>query len=156
MIELTIPGRGELRLQHLVLDVNGTLALDGTLLEGVARRLSGLRDRLNIHMVTADTHGQQSVIDQLLNLSAVRIQRGNESAQKTEYVSSLGAESVVAIGQGANDAGMLKTAALGICIMSIEGTAVNTLLAADLAAPDIQSALDLLDKPLRIIASLRQ
>jgi soluble P-type ATPase len=86
----------------------------------------------------------------------VRIQRGNESAQKTEYVSSLGAESVVAIGQGANDAGMLKTAALGICIMSIEGTAVNTLLAADLAAPDIQSALDLLDKPLRIIASLRQ
>jgi P-type E1-E2 ATPase len=156
MIELTIPGRGELLLQHLVLDVNGTLALDGTLLEGVARRLSGLRDRLNLHMVTADTHGQQSVIDQLLNLSAVRIQRGNESTQKMEFVSSLGAESVVAIGQGANDAGMLKTAALGICILSTEGTAVDTLLAADLVTPDIQSALDLLEKPLRIIASLRQ
>jgi len=156
MIELTIPGRGELRLQHLVMDVNGTLTLDGTLLEGVARRLSGLRDRLNLHMVTADTHGQQSVIDQLLNLSAVRIQRGNESAQKTEFVNSLGANSVVAIGQGANDAGMLKTAALGICILSTEGTAVDTLLAADLVAPDIQSALDLLEKPLRIIASLRQ
>jgi P-type E1-E2 ATPase len=156
MIELTIPGRGELRLQHLVMDVNGTLALDGILLEGVARRLSSLRDRLNLHMVTADTHGQQSVIDQLLNLSAVRIQRGNESAQKTEFVNSLGAESVVAIGQGANDAGMLKTAALGICILSTEGTAVDTLLAADLVTPDIQSALDLLDKPLRIIASLRQ
>lgn len=156
MIELTIPGRGELRLQHLVLDVNGTLALDGTLLEGVARRLSGLRDRLNLHMVTADTHGQQSVIDQLLNLSAVRIQRGNESAQKTEFVNSLGADSVVAIGQGANDAGMLKTAALGICILSTEGSAVDALLAADLVAPDIQSALDLLEKPLRIIASLRQ
>ena len=156
MIELTIPGRGELRLQHLVLDVNGTLALDGTLLEGVARRLSGLRDRLNLHMVTADTHGQQSVIDQLLNLSAVRIQRGNESAQKTEFVNSLGAESVVAIGQGANDAGMLKTAVLGICILSTEGSAVDALLAADLVAPDIQSALDLLEKPLRIIASLRQ
>ena len=156
MIELTIPGRGELRLQHLVLDVNGTLALDGILLEGVARRLSGLRDRLNLHMVTADTHGQQSVIDQLLNLSAVRIQRGNESAQKTEFVNSLGAESVVAIGQGANDAGMLKTAALGICILSTEGSAVDALLAADLVTPDIQSALDLLEKPLRIIASLRQ
>jgi P-type E1-E2 ATPase len=156
MIELTIPGRGELRLQHLVMDVNGTLALDGILLEGVARRLSSLRDRLNLHMVTADTHGQQSVIDQLLNLSAVRIQHGNESAQKTEFVNSLGAESVVAIGQGANDAGMLKTAALGICILSTEGTAVDTLLAADLVTPDIQSALDLLDKPLRIIASLRQ
>jgi soluble P-type ATPase len=51
---------------------------------------------------------------------------------------------------------MLKTAALGICILSTEGTAVDTLLAADLVAPDIQSALDLLEKPLRIIASLRQ
>ncbi|MCJ7724477.1 MAG: hypothetical protein MUP03_10130, partial [Anaerolineales bacterium] len=32
MIELNIPGRGELRLQHLVSDVNGTLAVDGELI----------------------------------------------------------------------------------------------------------------------------
>jgi len=156
MIELTIPGHGEIHLQHLVTDVNGTLALDGILLEGVARRLSGLRDRLTLHLITADTHGQQSVIDHLLNVSAVRIQRGNETAQKTEYVRARGADSVVAIGQGANDAGMLKSAALGICVLSAEGAASETLLAADLVTPDIQSALDLLDKPLRIIASLRQ
>jgi len=156
MIELTIPGHGEIHLQHLVTDVNGTLALDGILLEGVARRLSGLRDRLTLHLITADTHGQQSVIDHLLNVSAVRIQRGNETAQKTEYVRARSADSVVAIGQGANDAGMLKSAALGICVLSAEGAASETLLAADLVTPDIQSALDLLDKPLRIIASLRQ
>ena len=123
MIELTIPGRGELHLQH---------------------------------PVTADSHGQQSVIDHLLNVNAVLIQRGNESAQKAAYVNSLGADSVVAIGQGANDAGMLKTAAPGICIFSTEGTATEALLAADLVTPDIHSALDLLDKPLRIIASLRK
>jgi P-type E1-E2 ATPase len=156
MIELTIPGRGELHLQHLVTDVNGTLALDGTLLEGVARRLGNLRDRLSLHLITADTHGQQSAIDHLLNVSAVRIQRNNEAAQKADYVHSLGSEAVVAIGQGANDAGMLKAAALGICILSPEGTATETLLAADLVTPDIHSALDLLDKPLRIIASLRK
>ena len=64
MIELTIPGRGEIHLQHLVTDVNGTLALDGTLLEGVARRLSGLRDRLTLHLLTADLiTGQVLVID---------------------------------------------------------------------------------------------
>jgi soluble P-type ATPase len=156
MIELAIPGRGVLRLQHLVTDVNGTLALDGTLIEGVARRLSGLRDRLTLHLVTADTHGQQSVIDQLLNINAVRIQRGDEAAQKATYVHSLGGDAVVAIGQGANDAKMLEAAALGICILSTEGTAAETLLAADLVTPDILSALDLLDKPLRIIASLRK
>jgi P-type E1-E2 ATPase len=156
MIEITIPGRGEYALEHLVMDVNGTLAVDGILLEGVIRRLGVLRDRLTIHLLTADTHGGQAVIDQLLNLQAVRMKPGHEMEQKAEFVRNLGAEHVVAIGQGANDAGMLKTAALGICVMSVEGLAVDTLIAADLCMPDILSALDLFDKPLRLIASLRK
>jgi soluble P-type ATPase len=51
---------------------------------------------------------------------------------------------------------MLKEAALGICVMSQEAAAVETLLAADLVVPDIFAALDLLEKPLRIVASLRK
>ncbi|MDO9349185.1 MAG: HAD hydrolase family protein, partial [Anaerolineales bacterium] len=65
-------------------------------------------------------------------------------------------ETVVAIGQGANDAEMLKAAALGICVMSAEGAAVETLTAADLVTADIFTALELLYKPLRIVASLRK
>ncbi len=156
MLELTIPGRGELRIQHLVTDVNGTLALDGILHDGLAKRIGLLRDRLQIHLLTADTHGRQSVIDGQLNLVAVRIKGGNEAQQKADYVKSLGADAVIAIGQGANDALMLKEAALGICILSKEGLAAETLLAADLLVPDIFSALDLLEKPLRLIASLRK
>jgi len=131
MIELNIPGRGSLQLHHLVADVNGTLAVDGQLLDGLVKKISALRDRLTVHLLTADTH-------------------------KADYVRSLGAETVVAIGQGANDAGMLAAAALGICVMSQEGVAVETLLAADLVTPDIFAALELLDKPLRIVASLRK
>ncbi len=156
MIELTIPGRGELRIEHIVTDVNGTLAVDGILPEGLARRIGALRDRLTIHLLTADTHGRQAVIDQQLNLTAVRIKGGNEAQQKADYVKNLGANSVIAIGQGANDAAMLKEAALSICVMSKEGVAVETLLAADLLVPDIFAALDLFDKPLRLIASLRK
>lgn len=156
MIEINIPGRGTLRLEHLVTDVNGTLAVDGQLIEGVAQRIGSLKNRLTVHMLTADTHGRQSMIDAQLDLKAVRIQPGDESEQKADYVRQLGAESVVALGQGANDAGMLKTAALGICVLSLEGTAGETFLAADLIAPDIITALDLLEKPLRIAASLRK
>ena len=156
MIEINIPGRGSLRLEHFVTDVNGTLAIDGQLIPGVAKQISSLRDRLTIHLLTADTHGQQALIDQQLNLTAVRIQPGNESEQKAEYVRQLGAETVVAIGQGANDASMLMEAALGICIMSQEGIATETLLSSDLVLPNISAALELLDKPLRIIASLRK
>ena len=156
MIELNIPGRGLLKLENLVTDVNGTLAVDGQLIEGVQQKIEALKDKLTIHMLTADTHGKQASIDQQLNLTAVRIKPGNEAGQKADYVRQLGAETVIALGQGANDAGMLKEAALGICVFSLEGTAGETLLSADLVAPDVNTALDLLNKPLRITASLRK
>ena len=156
MIELNIPGRGKLQLEHLVTDVNGTLAIDGILLDGLAKRIASIRDRLTVHMLTADTHGRQAVIDQQLNLAGTRLAEGNEQEQKRAFVEKLGAQHVVAIGQGANDALMLKSAALGICTMSAEGAAVETILAADLVVPTIFDALDLLDKPMRIIASLRK
>ncbi len=156
MIELNIPGRGALKLQHLVSDVNGTLAVDGVLIDGLSKRIAALRDRLAVHLLTADTHGRQSVIDQQLNLTAIRLTGGNEQEQKRLFVEKLGADSVAALGQGANDAGMLKAAALGICVMSAEGAATETLLASDIVVPDIFTAFDLLDKPLRILASLRK
>ena len=62
----------------------------------------------------------------------------------------------VAVGQGANDARMLRAAALGICVLSPEGTAVETLVGADLVVANIFEALDLLEKPIRIVASLRE
>lgn len=156
MIELNVLGRGLISLEHLVCDVNGTIAVDGQLLEGVTRSLNTLRDRLEIHLITADTHGRQEAIDNRLNLKAVRIQPGEERRQKEAFVHQLGAEKVVAIGQGANDAGMLKAAAIGICVLSPEGTSVEALMAADLFAKDILTALELLEKPMRLVATLRK
>lgn len=178
MIELSIPGRGIIRLEHLVCDVNGTLAVDGKLVDGVSRMIGGLRDRLTVHLLTADTFGRQDVIDQQLNLTAVRLQTKQESSsltgpassppqaaigdygfearQKADYIRQLGTENVVAIGQGANDALMLRSAAVGICLVSPEGLAVETLQAADVVAPDILAALEMLVKPLRLVATLRR
>jgi P-type E1-E2 ATPase len=156
MIVFTIPGLGDYRLEHLVMDVNGTLAVDGQLLDGVAEKVAFLRKQLTIHLLTADTHGKQAVIDEQLQLTALRIQAGAEATQKADYVRRLGSEHVAAIGQGANDADMLNTACLGICVMSVEGVARETLLSADLIAPSILSALELLENPKRIVASMRR
>jgi P-type E1-E2 ATPase len=156
MIEFTIPGLGEYHLEHLVMDVNGTLAVDGQLIEGVAEKIASLRGELTIHLLTADTHGRQAAIDRQLDLTAVRIKPGGEALQKAEYVRGLGREKVAAIGQGANDAEMLAAAQLGICVMSMEGAAREALLSADLIAPGILSALELFEKPRRIVASLRR
>ena len=156
MIELYIPERGTLNLEHLVLDVNGTLALDGKLIKGVASLLTRLGKQIEIHLITADTHGQQAVIDRQLSLTAVRLKPGGEAEQKADFVRRLGSERVAAIGQGANDSGMLNAAALGIAILGREGLAVTTLQSADLVLPDILTALELFEKPLRIVASLRK
>jgi len=156
MIELNIPGHDRLELEHLVCDVNGTLAVDGQLIDGLVRPLTTLRDRLNLHLLTADTHGRQQIIDRQLNLQALRVQPGDEARQKADYVRKLGAGRVVAVGQGGNDAAMLREAALGICVLSPEGVALEALQAADLIVPDIFAALELLEKPLRIVATLRK
>ncbi len=57
MIEILIPGYKTFRFQHLVLDVNGTIAKDGQLIEGTEELLTELRSKLEIHLITADTHG---------------------------------------------------------------------------------------------------
>jgi soluble P-type ATPase len=156
MIELNIPGRGVIQIEHMVSDVNGTLAVDGHLIEGVTEELLRLSDRVKIHLLTADTHGRQAIIDQQLGLQAVRIPPGGESEAKAQYVRELGPETVVSLGQGMNDAGMMREAAIGICVLSPEGLASETLQAADLVVPDILSALTLLEKPMRLVASLRR
>jgi soluble P-type ATPase len=60
------------------------------------------------------------------------------------------------VGQGANDAEMLRTVILGICILSPEGLAVEALQAADITVDGIHSALALLEHPMRLVASLRR
>ncbi|MBN1813707.1 MAG: HAD family hydrolase [Anaerolineae bacterium] len=156
MIEIKVPGRGVHHLEHLVLDVNGTIAVDGHLIEGVAERLAKLRGLIQIHLVTADTRGRQEAIDVQLGMEAARILPENEAAQKAAFVANLGSEGVCAVGNGAIDAGMLREARLAIVVLGEEGLAVEALDAADVVVPHINAALDLLLDPLRLVATLRR
>ena len=156
MIEIEIPGRGTYRLRHLVLDVNGTIAVEGQLVEGVAGRVAELRRSIEVHMLTADTRGQQTAIDAELGMQAARITPQDETAQKASFVRKLGGEGVCAVGNGANDAGMLREAGLAIAVLGAEGLAVETLNAADAVVPNVNAALDLLLEPLRLVATLRR
>lgn len=156
MIDLTIPGVGNVQIVHLILDINGTLALDGKILDGIPRALTSLSKRMEIHLVTADTYGKQEFIDRQLGMTAVRLQPGNEAEQKGEYVKSLGADHCAAIGQGSNDARMLAEAFLGIAILSPEGLSNESMKSAKIIMPDIFSAFTLLENPQRIVATLRK
>ena len=157
MIELHIPGRGDIQLKYVVFDVNGTLATDGQLIEGVEAVIAQLRDRVEVHLLTADTHGKQVEIDRQLNLTADRLKPGGqEREQKADYVRALGESNVVAIGNGGNDVDMLNAAAIGIAVIGHEGAAFEALAAADVVTHDILDAIGLLLNPKRLTATLRR
>jgi soluble P-type ATPase len=155
MIAIDIPGGTALRLEHLVLDYNGTLACDGMLLPGVRERLQRLAGSIRIHVVTADTFGLARA--QLAGLPCeLRIlERAGQARAKLDYVAQLGAEGTACVGNGRNDALMMKAAGLGIALIQAEGAAPDTLSAADVVAPGIEHALDLLLHAQRLVATLR-
>ena len=155
MINICVPGGQEYRLEHLVLDYNGTLACDGRILAGVKEALRTLADQLEVHVVTAGTFGRAQSELQGVPCRLCIVSAEGQDAAKLAYVRDLGGDRTACIGNGRIDRLMLKEAALGIVVVQGEGAAVEALLAADVVCPDILSALGLLLHPRRLIATLR-
>ena len=57
MISIDIPGWGNLEVEYVVFDLNGTLTEDGKVLPGVKERIQSLSERVKVYIVTADTLG---------------------------------------------------------------------------------------------------
>ncbi|NIT58836.1 MAG: ATPase P [Aliifodinibius sp.] len=155
MIHITIPGFNSFDLEHLVLDFNGTMAIDGNLIDGVTERLFKLAKQLSIHVLTADTFGKVQMQIGGLPLNLHILKQRDQAEAKRDYIRELNPEATVSIGNGRNDRLMLEESALGIAVMQKEGTAYETLSAADVVVPDILSGLELLQNPLRLKATLR-
>lgn len=156
MIDITIPGSGKLSIKQLVLDLNGTIALDGEIIDGVAERLDQLSGLLDIFIITSDTMGNAERVVKDLKVKLHKIKKDNENSQKLELLQKIGEKKTIAIGNGSNDVFMLKESLIGICIPGREGTSKNALMASDLVISDINDALDLLLKPHRLVATLRK
>ncbi|GCE11644.1 HAD family hydrolase [Tengunoibacter tsumagoiensis] len=151
-IKLAIPQRESIELQHAVFDINGTLAIDGVAIPGVSERLKTLSEQLSIHLISSGTHGNLKELEQALGFPIQNIVKGDE---KMRYVQQLGASKVIAFGNGVNDNGMLRLAVIGIAVLDSEGTAMRAIQAADVFVNGPINAIDLLLKPKRLIATLR-
>ncbi len=155
MIIVDIPGYRQLNLSHLVLDYNGTLAVDGNLVDGAGSLITRLAGEMDIHVITADTFGQvrRGMADIPCSVSV--LPPGNQDQAKLDYITALGPEQTVCMGNGRNDRLMLKAAGLGVAVILEEGAAAETLIAADVVCRTIIDALELLLEPLRLTATLR-
>jgi len=155
MLKFEIPNSDTIQAEYLVLDYNGTLAIDGELLPGIKEKLNALAKFIQIHVITGDTFGNARESLKDVPCECIIVQEKILQQYKKEYVSKLNADKVIAIGNGLNDALMLKEAVLGIIILQKEGASVKTLVNADMVFLSVIDALDSLDNPLRIAATLR-
>jgi soluble P-type ATPase len=152
-LTLDIPGAGRLELEHLLLDVNGTLTDRGSLLDGVGERLASLGNMLRVLLVSADTFGTLEGLAQELGAEGIRVDDG---LQKLQLVERLGSERTTVIGNGANDALALEVARLGIVVLGPEGASTLAVGAADVVCASIIDALDLLLDERALLATLRR
>jgi len=147
--------KGDVDLKYIVSDLNGTLSIDGGLIDGVRERFDALNKLgFQIYVLTGDIHGnaQKLMANYACKIHVVDITEQYETQvqQKLKFIESLGADSVIAYGNGGNDALMLKAAAVGVHVCEREGGNVQALLNSDVTVYSIQDGLDLLIHPKRI------
>ena len=156
MMGITVPGRGSHTIEDLILDLNGTISVDGRLVRGVKERLRELSEKLEITVVTADTNRNAESLLAGLPVRIHMIRENQENKQKLAVVLEKGKGKTVSIGNGCNDVSMLREPAIGICVLGREGASPEALTASDVVVPTINDALDLLLKPQRLRATLRR
>ncbi|QOW11690.1 ATPase P [Kaistella flava (ex Peng et al. 2021)] len=157
MLSILIPGfrEDELHLQHLMVDFNGTLAIDGKLIAGVKEKLNLISEKLQVHIVTGNSFGTAEKELEGISCTLKLLSAHNQNIEKGKYVEMLGKESVISIGNGSKDREMVQRSVIGIILIQKEGASVEALMVSNIACTNILDALDLIDNPKRISATLR-
>ena len=155
MLKIDIPEFKIINAEHLVLDFNGTIAIDGLFIEGVIGKLVQISANLHVHVLTADTfHTVQNEL-RGLPITIKILDSAEQDKQKLQYVKNLGSDNVIAIGNGKNDVLMLKESALSIGIIQAEGAFSQVLNCTQIVCTSITDALSLLINSKRLLATLR-
>jgi soluble P-type ATPase len=154
MISIARPGQGNLEIEFILIDFEGTLASDRRVHPKAKDKINLLSKRTNIYILTKE---EKILVEETLKkvkAEIVYFKEGEAFLQKLDFLRKLGASQCVAIGNGADDIPMIEEAGLGICVLSKEGTFTEAVKKADLVFMNILDALDFLLKPLRQKATL--
>ncbi len=156
MIGIDIPGWGNIEIENIVLDLNGTIATDGKIPFEVKEKINSLSKKTKIYILTADTQGTASVEISDMEVELLKVSEKDSTEVKLRVLESLDPSRTVAIGNGNNDHLILKEAAFGIAVLGDEGISASAMKNADVIVKNISDALDLFLKPKRLIATLRE
>ncbi len=153
-MDFDIPHGKSFKIETIILDLNGTLTIDGKIIKGVKERLKKLKNKeLDLILFSGDTRGTAEKVAKSLGLQFIKASTGKE---KLKQAKKLNLETCAAVGNGLIDYYKIKAVKLGIVTLQAEGVHAKTLGVADIVVPSILDALDLFLKPQRLIATLRK
>lgn len=149
-----IPGQGQLEIKTIILDLNGTLSVAGTVPEGVKERLDQLKAKgFKVLFFTGNTRNDA---DELATSLGIEWKLAKNAEDKKNLALELEPETCASIGNGLIDLELMKAVKLRIVTLQAEGVHVQTLLNSDIVIPTINDALDLFIDEQRLIATLRK
>ena len=155
MLVYDIPGTGEIKIKNIVFDYNGTVAVDGKLIEGVKESLIELKNFANIYILTADTYGTVKTQCNDLGVDVKTFPKENAGLFKKKIVEGLDAKSTICVGNGINDIEMFKICGISIATIEEEGCSGKLLMHTDIAVKSIKNAIELILSEDRMRATLR-
>jgi len=144
-----------IEINNVILDFNGTIAIDGKVIDGVIKQINTLSQTISFYVVTADTYGTVEKELHAAKCQVIKLGVNSEYQNKLDVLTHLGKKTTLCIGNGYNDREVLAQSILGIAVIQQEGAATATLLAADMVYSSILDALSCLSNPNKIIATLR-
>ncbi len=151
-----IPNFKDLEIENIVFDYNGTLAKDGLITQKTAKLLFEICEKYKVFVITADTFGNAKEELKDFGLELVVLKSKNHTNEKALFVEKLNKNKTISVGNGNNDAKMLKTAIISIAIIGEEGCSKEALISSDIICKDINDAMGMFLNPKRLIATLRK
>ncbi len=155
MLTYEIPGRNKIEVQSIVLDYNGTIAVDGKILGEVKELLSQLSRYANIYILTADTYGTVEKECRDIEGKVLTFPKENAGESKKDIVKKLSGEKTLCVGNGFNDIPMFKESILSIAVIEGEGASGKLLAYADIVTRSIIDALEIILNESKMKAILR-
>ena len=155
MILYEIPGKDNIEVENIVFDYNGTIAVDGKLIDGIKELINQLAKYANIYILTADTYG--TVEKECIHIDAkvLTFPKENVGKSKKEIVRNLGGHKTICLGNGYNDMLMFEESILSIAIIEGEGLCGKLLCKADIVTRSIDEGIRILLNKNGIKATLR-
>jgi soluble P-type ATPase len=154
MIVIQRPGQEPLEIDFILIDFEGTLAMDRRVHPKAKDKINLLSKRAKIYILFKAEKEQVMEVLKKVKAEVIRLAEGEGSQEKLSLLRQLGSDRAVAIGNGADDALMLEEAGFGICVIGKEGSSSVAMKQADVVVSDILDGLDFLLKPLRQKATL--